>query len=98
MKCYSYDEFFKNFSNKTNLRIISALKSKPMSVKELAEKISEEQSKVSHSLARLSSCRLLSAEQKGKQRIYSLNKKTIFPMMSLVEKHVKNYCSGRCNK
>ena len=41
---------------------------------------------------------LLEVEQKGKQRIYSLNKDTIVPLMQLVEKHVSKFCGKECSK
>lgn len=98
MNCISYDDFFVNFSNKTKLRIIMALRQKPLSVTELAAALHEEQSKVSHSLSKLAVCNIISANQQGKKRIYSLNKDTVMPMLSLVDKHVHNYCKGRCKK
>ncbi|HHE36756.1 MAG TPA: ArsR family transcriptional regulator [Candidatus Woesearchaeota archaeon] len=98
MKCRSYEDFFKNFANKTKFRIIMSLKDKPMSVNELARKIGEEQSKVSHNLAKLARCSILGVKQKGKQRIYSLNKETVIPMLRMVEKHVEKHCNTRCNK
>jgi DNA-binding transcriptional ArsR family regulator len=73
------------------------LKEKPMSVTEICEKLNEEQSKVSHNLKKLTECRVLSVEQAGKNRIYSLNKKTILPILELVGKHVKVNCP-HCNK
>ena len=68
-----------------------------MNVTEICEKLNEEQSKVSHNLKKLTECRVLTVEQVGKNRIYSLNKKTILPILSLVGKHVKVNCLD-CNK
>jgi len=98
MNCRSYEDFFKNFANKTKFRIIMHLKEKPMSVNELSKLMGEEQSKISHSLAKLSACNILIVEQRGKQRIYSVNKDTVLPVLSLVEKHVEKHCKGRCYK
>ncbi|MBN2053037.1 winged helix-turn-helix transcriptional regulator [Candidatus Woesearchaeota archaeon] len=98
MKCNSYDDFFRNFANKTKLRIIMLLKNTPMSVNELSEKMGEEQSKVSHNLAKLARCSVVAVEQQGKKRIYSLNKETVLPMLRLVEKHVKKNCDMRCKQ
>ena len=96
MKCSSYEDFFKNFANKTKFIIIMHLKNKPMSVNELSKKMGEEQSKISHNLAKLYKCNILTVKQKGKQRIYSLNKDTIVPLMNLVTKHVEKYCDKSC--
>jgi DNA-binding transcriptional ArsR family regulator len=98
MNCRSYEDFFKNFANKTKFRIIMHLKDKPMSVNELSKIMNEEQSKISHSLAKLSACNILNVEQKGKQRIYSVNKDTIIPVIKLVEKHVEKHCDGGCKR
>ncbi|KYK27341.1 hypothetical protein AYK26_03725 [Euryarchaeota archaeon SM23-78] len=98
MKCGSYEEFFKNFANKTKFKIIMRLKNKPMSVNELSKAMREEQSKISHNLAKLARCSILNVKQKGKQRIYSLNKDTVMPMLKLVEKHVEKHCDMRCKK
>jgi DNA-binding transcriptional ArsR family regulator len=98
MNCISYDDFFGNFSNKTKLKIIMALRQKPLSVTDLALILREEQSKVSHSLAKLAGCNIISAKQEGKKRIYALNRDTVMPMLALVDKHVHNHCKGRCKR
>lgn len=98
MKCTSYENFFINFANKTKFRIIMRLKDKPMSVNELSKVMGEEQSKISHSLSKLSTCNILTFEQKGKQRIYSVNKDTVIPVLQLVEKHVQKHCKGGCRR
>lgn len=97
MRCTSFDNFFGNFANKTKLSVIKLLKDRPLSVTEIAEKLNEEQSKISHSLRKLTECHIIKFEQKGKQRIYELNKETVIPMLELVEKHVRSYCR-ECNK
>ena len=96
MKCKSYNLFFETISNKTRLSIIELLQKKPMSVTEICEKLGEEQSKISHNLKKLTDCHFLDVEQKGKQRIYSLNKDTMVPLMNLVTKHVEKYCDKSC--
>ena len=98
MKCDSYHTFFKNLANPLKTKIISELKIKPMSVNELAEKTKIEQSKLSHALANLKFCNLVTSEQKGKQRIYSLNKKTIIPILNIIDSHRTHYCSGCKNR
>ncbi|MFH1682717.1 MAG: metalloregulator ArsR/SmtB family transcription factor [Candidatus Woesearchaeota archaeon] len=98
MRCKSFDSFFINFANKTRLSIILLLREKPLSVTEITAGLKEEQSKISHNLRKLTQCNILSVEQKGKQRIYSLNKQTVLPMLDLVENHVKNHCCLGCKK
>lgn len=95
MKKISYENFFANFSNKTRLGIITALMDGPLSVSEIVERLGEEQSNVSHNLEHLRKCSILNVKREGKKRIYSLNKKTVEPMLDLVESHVYG-CGGSC--
>jgi len=96
MKCKSYNIFFETIANKTRLNILEILQKKPMSVTEICIELKEEQSKISHNLKCLISCHLLDVEKNGKQRIYSLNKDTMVPLMKLVEDHVTKYCCKEC--
>ena len=96
MKCKSYNTFFETIGNKTRLNILEALQSKSMSVTEICAVLKEEQSKISHNLKCLTDCHFIDVEQKGKKRIYSLNKDTIVPLMKLVEQHVNKYCCEEC--
>lgn len=96
MKCPSYNVFFETISPKIRIRILELLQEKPMSVTEICKALGEEQSKISHSLKKLAECHFLDVEQKGKQRIYSLNRETMLPLMKLVEKHVTKYCCRDC--
>lgn len=86
--------FFGSLANPLRIRIISKLKEKPSSVNELSKKLKTEQSKLSHALASLKKCNIVKDEQKGKFRIYSLNKKTIIPLLNIIDKHKKYYCKG----
>jgi len=97
MKCKSYNLFFETIANKTRLNIIEILQKKPMSVTEICTELKEEQSKISHNLQCLMSCHLLDVEKNGKQRIYSLNKDTMVPLMKLVADHVTKYCCQECH-
>ncbi len=94
MKCNAYHIFFKNLSNPVKTNLISELKLKSLSVNELVEKTGLEQSKISHALANLRFCNLVNVKRKGKERIYSLNKKTILPILKIIDKHRTNYCPG----
>jgi len=84
--------FFRNFSNPLKLKIILALKEKPGSVGELSKKVGVEQSTLSHALSMLNHCSIVTAKQKGKQRIYFLNKRTILPMLNSFKKHKEECC------
>lgn len=97
MKNSTYHIFFRNLANPIKIKIISALREKESSVSELAEKLKIEQSKLSHSLVSLKCCNIVKVKQKGKQRIYFLNKDTIIPMLNLIDKHAKTFCKGICS-
>jgi DNA-binding transcriptional ArsR family regulator len=94
MKCDAYHIFFKNLANPVKTRIISSLREKPKSVNKLTEELKLEQSKISHALANLRFCNLVQTKQIGKLRIYSLNKKTIIPILKIIDKHRMNFCPG----
>lgn len=98
MTSHKYNLFFNNLSNKLKIDIILSLKENSKSVTELSKKLKIEQSKISHALSSLRDCSIVNAEQKGKQRIYSLNKKTIIPMLNLIDRHAHNFCRGNCKK
>ncbi len=92
--CDAYHVFFKNLANPLKIGIIAELKEKPSSVNELSEKLNVEQSKLSHSLANLRFCSLVNSKQVGKKRVYSLNKKTILPILKIIDKHRQTECTG----
>ncbi len=97
MKEKTYDIFFSNLSNKLKMKIILSLKKSRKSVTELSKSLKTEQSKISHALSSLRCCNIVKVKQKGKQRIYELNKKTIIPILKIIEKHSKTFCKGRCS-
>lgn len=94
MKNSTYHIFFNNLANPLRIDIISLLKEKSKSVTEIAQTLKVEQSKISHALASLKCCNLVEAKQQGKKRIYSLNKKTILPMLKLIDKHATTFCKN----
>lgn len=94
LKCDAYHVFFRNLANPVKTQIIAELKQKPMCVNELSEKLGIEQSKLSHALANLRFCHLVESKQRGKKRMYSLNKKTILPILDIIDKHRQRDCEG----
>ena len=89
----TYHVFFRNLANPLKINLISALMDKESSVGELTYDLGVEQSKVSHALALLKKCNIVKSKQKGKERIYSLNKRTIVPMLKLIDEHSKSFCN-----
>ncbi len=96
MKDNTYHVFFTNLANPLKISIILALRKKPMNVSQIVSELKGEQSKISHALASLRCCNIVKVEQQGKERIYSLNEKTIIPMLKLIDKHAKTFCKGNC--
>jgi DNA-binding transcriptional ArsR family regulator len=94
----TYHIFFNNLANPLRVQIISALSEKDMAVNELVKKLKVEQSKLSHALAALKKCNLVDAEYKGKLRIYSLNKRTMLPVLRIIDKHTDEICGENCKE
>lgn len=89
----SYNVFFTNLANPLKIGIILSLRIKEKGVSELVQDLRVEQSKISHALQSLKSCNIVAMKQKGKERIYSLNKDTILPMLELIDKHAALHCN-----
>lgn len=96
MTCTAYYVFFRNLANPLKMKIITELRKSSLAVNEITDKVEAEQSKVSHALASLKACNIVNARVEGKQRIYSLNKKTIVPIFDIINKHKASYCKGEC--
>lgn len=96
MFCKSYNDFFQIMANQTNQAIIQQLLRKPSNVSQLMKKTKLEQSQISHSLKRMYECRIVNYERRGKQRIYSLNKDTVTPILKIVDNHAKKMCPECC--
>ena len=94
MKCNSY--FFEVMSNKTRWKIILSLYDKEKCVKEICEDTKEEQSKISHNLKILSTCKFVYSKKEGRTKTYYLNKKTMKPLLDIVQKHMHEFCKNKC--
>ncbi len=97
MKCLSYN-FFSVIGNQLRWKIIKKLYKSDMTVSEICVALEEEQSKVSHSLKVLLDCNVVFSRRDGKNVIYSLNKKTIKPLVKIVNQHTKDFCKNKCCK
>lgn len=90
----TYHFFFRNLSNSLKSKIIAELRQGDKSVSQIIKNTGMEQSKVSHALASLRTCSLVNSKIFGKQRIYSLNKKTLLPILKIIDKHKKEFCKN----
>ena len=95
---HAHDYFLSTLSNKKRFDIILALRDAPKNVTQLTEDLGVHQTTVSHSLRRLLDCGFVFVKRNGKERVYDLNKKTIKPLLNLMNTHVEEYCKKRCCK
>jgi ArsR family transcriptional regulator len=93
--CY---RFFSTLANPTRLAILEILGEGPKSVGDIACRLKEEQSMISHNLKALERCGFVFKEREKKQQIYSLNAETMKPLLKLFTHHSEKYCptGGRC--
>lgn len=82
-------EFFKAFSDKTRLRILSALAIRELCVCDIAEALGMTQSAISHQLRFLKELRLVSNRKEGKTVYYTLNDDHIGTILSQGMVHVQ---------
>lgn len=94
----SFDSFFSVLGSKQRVKILQLLnKEGEQGVSSISTKLKIEQSAVSHDMKRLLLYHFVEVRQDGKERIYSINKKTIQPLFNLIQKHVETYCVEKCN-
>ncbi|MBI2040059.1 helix-turn-helix transcriptional regulator [Candidatus Microgenomates bacterium] len=95
----SYDRFFTTLGNKNRLAIIHYLaKYGPKNVSQIVDATKLEQTAVSHNLKMLLSCQFVHLTPNGKRRVYSINEETIKPLLTLMDKHVSEFCKKTCDK
>jgi len=92
----TYHVFFSNLANPLRIQIITSLQEKEKCVMDLSKELGVEQSKLSHALASLRLCNIVEVRQKGKERVYTLNKKTVVPILKLIDQHAKSFCKNGC--
>jgi len=96
MICETYIQFFQSLVNPTRLEIIKVLRQQPRTVSELSKELKFEQSRVSHNLRKLKELGFVTVTPKGKERIYEVDKKTMAPLLKLIDKHVDTYYKHYC--
>jgi predicted transcriptional regulator len=84
--------FFETLGNKTRWDIIHLLLNKPYRATDIAGKLGYEH------LRRLETCGFVKVKINSTERIYYLNKKTIGPLLKLVDNHVNKFCKKVCVK
>lgn len=90
--------FFETLGNQARWDIVHLLLKKSHRATDIAEELGYEQSLISHHLKRLETCGFVKVEKNGLERIYSINKETISPLLKLVDGHVNKFCKKVCCK
>ncbi|MBR9704792.1 winged helix-turn-helix transcriptional regulator [Candidatus Pacearchaeota archaeon] len=88
----AYKIFFQTLVSGSRLKIINILRKKEMNVSEIVKELNMDQTAISHDLKRLKECGFVTSIINGKFRYYKLNKKTILPIMDLIDKHMAGHC------
>jgi len=96
MQLNEYNRFVNTLSNEKRLKIINLLRNGPKTVTAIHKELSFEQSTTSRHLNCLQKCGFVFVKPNGQERIYSLNKQTILPLMNLIDKHTHKYCKHLC--
>lgn len=91
-----YKLFFGTLANQQRLEILNLLRDGPKNVTQICGDLKFNQTTVSHHLAVLKKCSFVFVEKRGKERIYSLNQKTIAPLMGLIDSHTEEFCKYLC--
>ena len=85
---------FQAVSNEYRLRILNLLRKGSRNVSGISEALELEQTVVSHNLKCLTFCGLVSVQQLGKERLYSLNKETVEPLLVASDRHIARFASN----
>jgi ArsR family transcriptional regulator, cadmium/lead-responsive transcriptional repressor len=90
-----YALFFQSLANQTRMQMLHLLAEKGgMNVSEICGELGLEQTLVSHNLKCLAFCGLVTTSREGKTRVYSVNAKTVFPLLKIVDNHLRDYASN----
>jgi ArsR family transcriptional regulator len=81
-------DFFKIFGDATRLRILHLLLREELFVNNISEKLSMNQSAVSHQLRILKQARLVKIRREGKNMFYSLDDEHIEMILKLGTEHI----------
>ena len=88
----TYKIFFGTLVSQSRLRIINLLRGGKKNVCEIVGDLDMNQTTVSHDLARLKRCGFVKSERNHRFIYYVLNHGTIKPLMSIIDKHMSEYC------
>lgn len=92
----AHQELLKTLGNTKRFEIMLHLMKGPLNVTQIIKKTGLQQTAASHHLRRLRRCRFVEVKENGREREYSVNKKTIGPFFDLLDEHAKKYCKRLC--
>ncbi len=84
----AYRMFFCTLGNDARLRILSSIRDSSLSVTDICKSTGCEQTLVSHHLKMLEYHGMVFSEKRGKFKYFTLNQKTIGPLLKLIDKHL----------
>lgn len=88
-----YKIFFETLGNKARWRMVHCMMGNgPIGATAIAKKTGLEQSLVSHHLRRLLRCGFVTVKPNGRERVYTLNRTTIKPLLKLMDSHLEKFC------
>jgi len=88
----TYKFFFGALANPNRLQIINVLRRGKKNVSEICSTTGFEQTMISHNLKVLEYHGMVFMEKDGKYRVYSVNRKTIKPLLEFIDSHMEQYC------
>jgi DNA-binding transcriptional ArsR family regulator len=90
-----YSLFFQALANETRMQVLRTLSDKGgMNVSQICEELALEQTLVSHSLRCLAFCGLVRSAREGKSKVYSVNNRTVLPLLKIVDNHLSDFATN----
>lgn len=90
------EKFFAVLADKNRLSIINLILEKDLTVGDISKKLGIEQSLLSHHLKILKDHGFVESKIEGKNRIYTVNKDTVRPLMDIMRSHMQQFCGFAC--
>jgi DNA-binding transcriptional ArsR family regulator len=85
---------FSALANRTRLAIIDTLRDGGKTLSEIAEALEQEETLVEENLKTLVRCAIVSSQDAGTDRLYSLNRELLEPLSELLVFHIDKHCPG----
>ncbi len=87
------EKLFSVLADRNRLSMLALLSERSMTVTEIYTSLGIEQSLASHHLRLLKECGFVRCRVSGKNRVYSINRKTVFPVIKIMERHGYELCA-----